>query len=240
MANDRILAVLALLMLVPAVSQCASNDDPQPSAGAGADNSLATAPAISTAAVPVPGSYEISASILPGTIAEATEYERQLIADGVLSFADYERYVLDTIACLEDGGLVVMHDPNAFESFDGVSRTTGLQGALPGPMLGNDGSYHYLPTSREPEALSRVVGACQEEYGRTINRLWAQHVAPDELDLNAYRAAMGQCIRDAGHDAPESPSAEELLAIRQANGPGSDPEWYSVCERRITAEFETR
>ncbi|MCC6960225.1 MAG: hypothetical protein IT301_10295 [Dehalococcoidia bacterium] len=176
------------------------------------------------------GPYTIPPAQLTGWLAVASERERPLLEDGVLTFAEYQSAVLDAVACIERGGVKVVH-------FPGYGR--GGVGE-PGPRLSSRGVYSYAgsvqgSSGSVPADAARVVADCKAGSAQ-VEFIWAQHTAPSEVELQAMRDAMAVCLREAGASVPEAhPSDVQLKAAKQH---GASDQAYWTCQFAAADAFE--
>lgn len=174
-------------------------------------------------------------------LSEVTEYQRIILADGIVTFSEYERATFDTLRCMEEGGLTISHDAGFFTSGDGTSMSVDLGALTPGPRLTTEGIYEWIPAAADPSLFQTVGEPCITEYSRVVVFLWTQHLQPTEQEQQDYRDRLGECIRDNGYEIPEHPSEQDMLRLREEFGRDNpDPEWFTACEWRITAEGTNR
>lgn len=149
--------------------------------------------------------------LAPGQLAQAmssdtvSAYQKNLIQDGRLTFAEYEAAALATVDCLEKAGYAVFHVPGELE----YNRAL----ATPGPGLSARGRYTFdigADPSNRAGLLNDSV-RCRAEFFDLVDLLWAEHTAPTEHDLQLGRAMIGACLRGKGLSVPENPSQKELF-----------------------------
>ncbi len=167
----------------------------------------------------------------------ASDYERTLLNDGMLTFSEYEAAALATFKCIEIEGLIIVH----FESYG----TSDLAAAKPGPRLSGRGKYLYgIGDPREDPAseMSAVVENCRTQYFTTVEFLWVEHIAPSVKEAQEIRDFVAACVRAAGHSAPNHPSETELAVVafppdgvpREAPA----PPWFRDCSLAAAEKFE--
>ncbi|MBI5949283.1 MAG: hypothetical protein HY875_14190 [Chloroflexi bacterium] len=162
----------------------------------------------------------------------ASEYQRAILKDGVLTFGEYERSIFDEIACLKAAGFEV-----------GGVPLPGRPKPGPDPALTRRGEYQYVSRAlalTESEAEARRTH-CSESFTSVIRNLWFEHVAPTQADLQAARDAIGACLRGAGFTVSVHPGTQELLAIAfPPDGKPTNPaiEPYTTCTQSVQIEFE--
>ncbi len=134
---------------------------------------------------------------LPEILAVASEAQRQVLADGVVESAEYERAFLAYRACIEAGGVIIL---SLERDDDGV-----IQGMAVGDGTSGDASV--------------VVSRCDEEHFRYVAEGWRVGLHPGDSELQQL-ARVAHCLIDQGFDVPPNPrdNAELLAAM-----PGDDP-----------------
>lgn len=135
----------------------------------------------------------------------------EYVADGQLTFAEYEAAFFDMVACL------------------GTLHVT-VQGA---PTLTPRGRYQALlradPTlvPAVPESARETTAAmlsCRQRYFDGLDLMWAVHFAPSERELQAARDRLGECMRDGGvSDVPEHPGTDYFARFIGSNHPVYQP-----------------
>jgi|GEM_PF-7060313 len=175
-----------------------------------------------------PQPYHIPPERLGEWLRVSTDFEKDLIRDGTLTFEEYQQAVLRTVSCIERAGLDVVHST-------GYGRSEEM---VTGPRLSKRGVYSYTarifsPDGSRPEAEFAAVNECRAGSAQ-VEFLWAQHTAPSEVELQALRDHMAACLRENGSGVAERPSDEEL---RRAVG--SVPhEIYRGCQFKAADALE--
>lgn len=202
------LTLFALAALVAVLSGCGSGPREAP------DASKPTAPAFSA--------FTFDASRLSAA-PDLSSFQRSILEDGELTFAEYERATLGFLSCVEDGGVIVRH-------VEGDRYAEG-------PELTSRGQYRfslYLPNrDGKPATVDEMRGLetrCGVEFTTVIQQLWAEHIAPSETELAAAREALALCLRAEGFEIPEPPSSEDFGAA--ASSPA-----YATCSSAVAEQF---
>lgn len=137
------------------------------------------------------------AALLRSTSPEQAE----LLADGELTTAEYEKAFFALVACLEDRGINVI-DPEF------------------------DGGYSYStldPDTPEGQAKFNVDhGECRDQHFAEIELAWADKNADPEADA-AFYEAVADCVRAEGVEVAGTSSSELSAARRRA------PAIYDQC-----------
>lgn len=174
--------------------------------------------------------YHILPDQLQAWLDAATPGERAIFADGILTFEEYESAVFETLACIEEAGLTVAHS-------NGYGRAHDVQ---PGPRLSSRGVYSYFGqvTTYSPTRPAKEFAALAEckQLSAQVEFMWAQHTAPSQVDLQAMRDHMAECLRTLGMTVPERPGDRELQAVlRPAHVSQQE---YDSCRFQAADTFE--
>lgn len=129
------------------------------------------------------------------TALAAGDFESKLVADGELTFEEYER---------------------AFLAFGECAKTLGWEFPEP-PRLTSRQNYEfrlYRPNSEgvAPETIQasqRAVESCRMEYFDEIQRVWSLKTALSGVERQEARDDLGRCLELAGYDLPEHPSSDD-------------------------------
>ena len=125
----------------------------------------------------------------------AGDFESKLLADGELTFEEYER---------------------GFLAFGECAKTHGWEFPEP-PRLTSRQNYEfrlYRPNSEgvAPETIQasqQAVEDCRMEYFDEIQRIWSLKTALSGVERQAARDDLGRCLEAAGYDLPEHPSSDD-------------------------------
>jgi hypothetical protein len=175
---------------------------------------------------------QLDESRLRDTLANAGEFQANLLSDGILTFSEYESAVFAAVHCEQDAGLQIIAYP-----------IPGQPGR-PGPELTSRGEYQYLPVAPEGSdsaQLHKAFDECERNFDGSVRQLWAEHVAPTEKDMQVARDTISQCLRDHGIKVSEHPSGNELMRVAYPpSGIPSQPqpnEPYLGCATSAAAAF---
>lgn len=177
--------VATLAAVFALFAACGGSDSGEPTI------STATAtsePAVGTDAPPGGIGQEELATYLEN----ANDFVRDIIVDGVVTPAEYERAVTRTLQCLDDEGV-----PHSEPEFRGGSWTYDV-----GPSPDGELARH-----------SEVHDQCDRDFLRTVATLWARQSAPSESDLIALEGEFVECLQEAGLEF--SSRAESDIAMQQ-------------------------
>lgn len=132
-------------------------------------------------------------ALLPVVIAQASDFQRDILADGVVTAEENERAQAAYVDCLETVGLRVI----AVEVDD-----DGLLRSL---------AYETSAIPSDAAAQERVELECHSEFYSAVEAGWVAAVSGDDSD-EAFFARVSRCLRSMGHDVPISPdSGQDLL-----------------------------
>ncbi len=145
-----------------------------------------------------------------------SEFQREILADGVVTFAEYEGAVLAGARCVADRGVSVeppFWDENAYRF------------------------VYYTKVELPPEAtpaeeqaavdlMNSVSDDCWREYQAFVEQAWDNQSIPEADERARLVDQLVSCIRSAGVEVGMSPSyedlsdlmAEELAAAEEAGG----------------------
>jgi hypothetical protein len=122
---------------------------------------------------------------VPSYIAEllgqtTSDFQRGLLADGVITPAEYEQATFAYIACLDDAGI-----PHS------VPELTTARGATP------KWRFQIGPWPSAAE-LTDVDNRCREENSSEIEEAWSLQEAPSQEEIDAVRDTAVACANAAG------------------------------------------
>jgi len=141
---------------------------------------------------------------------QGSDEQRAAVADGKVSFEEYEVSVLTYVACLESAG---------YE----VDATLRFQGRYYDVTSSTDGT--------ETELMRDSWSACSENFSLILD-VWSVQNQPSEAELQAARRALASCLRDRGVDVNVDPSGKELGDLAASGRPG-----FAQCSQKVSEEF---
>ncbi len=157
-----------------------------------------------------PSDFDVPDGRRDDILAEASDFERPLLEDGTLTFAEYEQALFAGFACMEAKGVGVFHQiPRVI----GGTVISDSQEKFPGPRLTARGQYRYVTNSGSLSLVEfqGIHAQCAAEYYALVEFLWAENVAPSEQDAQAMTSGIGDCLRELGLPVPANPSEDDLL-----------------------------
>jgi hypothetical protein len=151
-------------------------------------------------------------------------FQREILTDGHVDYAEYERSVLATVQCLRDGGLFV-EGPHPRDRGDD------------GEFL--DFSYGLEETpGQSHEDVDRMINdvskRCEREYRTDVDRVWAhQHVlTPQQREQS--RQGLISCLHEAGARVRNDATDEAVL---EAIADNADSEAVRSCRDKYAGFF---
>lgn len=129
----------------------------------------------------------------PGYASNASDFEKEILADGVVSYAEYERANLTIVECLEDAGIAVTQVVPASE-----------EGFL---------NFNFVRTD-DPGGARRVDAAyadCEKQYAQYVFAVYRKQNLPTGVELTERKADLVACLEGAGlSDVSADPTTTEL------------------------------
>ena len=134
--------------------------------------------------------------------ATTTPFQQQLLADGEVTFAEYEKATLAAMGCLERAGLVVdgPHPRNGFDS----------------RFLEFSYGYDEIPPDELETMNRRMLDAgdeCEQEYRFDVALVWEyQHLLTPQ-QREQQRPLVIDCLRAGGVRIADSASHEDVYQV---------------------------
>jgi len=130
-----------------------------------------------------------SLRVPPGTSA----FQRDILADGTVTFDEYERAVLETISCTRAAGVDV--------------------GDLQLDDSGIFYDYRIYPRNMSDDEALAIHDECYSKNLSVVNLVWAEQNELSGTQREAELARVKSCLRDAGVDVDDDANAEDLMAL---------------------------
>lgn len=150
---------------------------------------------------------------LADALTTTSEFQRNLLNDGQLTYQEYEASVLATVQCLRERGVTISVEPR--------------------PAPGKRIEFAYASTAEDDAAASAAYDECYREYENLVDIVWFRQNQPSEQTLDAARAALAKCLRAAGVALPDDPSPADFRAVAM-----SGDRAFSDCQARISQDFD--
>ncbi len=141
------------------------------------------------------GSSAQREQVISALIAQASEFQRPLVADGVVEFAEYEQAIFAEYACIKDRAPFVEIDGPRIDPDSGEVEVSII-------VMGDESSAAVAEAAMED---------CRNEYSSVVASIWAEQLVPTEKEREMLLAELRACLSAAGIDAPSSES--DLAAI---------------------------
>ena len=119
-------------------------------------------------------------------------FQREILSDGVVTYAEYERSVLASIACMREAGLEVV----------------GPQPAQNGQLLMY--SYGGTPDLEGLKAAESEADRCYRDHEEYVIHLYLAGIRPTWTELEERTTGYARCLVEAGLAVTGSPRMEEL------------------------------
>ena len=134
-----------------------------------------------------------------------------MLADGEVTFQEYEQAILSTITCISDAGI-----------------TVGT------PELKYQRKYYWydweIPGDKAGELFPKL-DACTGAWQPIVDA-WYLEIAPTEEEISAGRRALVTCLRDAGIDIPLEATEQDFARLRSSPSPK-----FLKCVEKVREEF---
>ncbi len=142
-------------------------------------------------------------------LANTSEFQRDLLADKVITFAEYEKATLATIQCLREAGLTVQGPYPRSETDDRyLEYSFGFQGVASADVDENN------------KKMFATGDRCESAYRTDVARVWQfQHLLTPQA-RQEQKLLIIECLRQAGMSI--APEASHQDVLRAASDPKSD------------------
>jgi hypothetical protein len=134
--------------------------------------------------------------------AATTQFQRELLADGEVTFAEYERATLATIDCLESAGLVV----------EGPHPRNGVDSRF----LEYSYGFDEIPRDQLEFTNQRMFAlgdACEREFRFDVARVWEhQHLLTPE-ERERQRELLIDCLQAGGVEIADNATDEDVYQV---------------------------
>lgn len=149
---------------------------------------------------PLQSNAAVNVASLPANL---SDYQRKILADGVLTTQEYQQAAFDVVRCHKEHGARI----------GGYPHFQGEQGT-PEPWWSARGQFMYSPAYPKDDPLAEQnYHTCEDEYFTTISAFWTDYIAPSVQEMQEARDLVAKCLRDEGIDVPAHPSTQELVPV---------------------------
>jgi hypothetical protein len=168
-----------------------------------------------------------SALALPnGPLTDLSDFQKEILSDGVLTLAEYERAILAYRTCIEGYGYRIDHEymPTKNHGYGTYSSRVATVGE----------------TDTERAFAEAGFKACERDYIEALGFVWSLDNRPSEEERQRARDAFATCMHDQGEEFPDHPSeADFSVYVRTRAGEGrGTPAAFKDCSIRIGDEFD--
>lgn len=156
---------------------------------------------------------------LQAEVGDSSAFQRALLSDGVLTYAEYETAVLATVQCLRDRGVSIVTEPHA----------------APGNVIafefGGSTQFSGEASDRENEEARLAYEDCYHEHQDVVDLAWARQNQVDQRTLEGARAALRRCLHEAGIEGvPENAKGRDFQPFQHF-------EAFPRCQDSVAREF---
>jgi hypothetical protein len=140
---------------------------------------------------------QFTQEFIAGAIADAGEFQAEILADGKVDFAEYQRSILAVITCIKEEGLEVRGPP----------------------VLEPDG-YTYIYFYGVPEGgeaklsdaqVNGKYNSCYSRFGELVDSVWFAQNAPTMGDASpALKRRFLDCFSENGVDLPDDSNITDI------------------------------
>ena len=149
-------------------------------------------------------------------LAEASAYQRAILEDGTLTFEEYERAVLDTVACLRDADVRIVSAP----SLQPDGRTLEF-------------TFTGGSSRADAEAAGRVYDTCYAEHLDLVSLVWVFLDPTSERQLANARREFASCLREAGVELPADSTDADFARFYESEPPAA----FHRCREHVVQEL---
>lgn len=152
---------------------------------------------------------------LGSVLTKAPTFQRNILADGKVTFDEYQRSVFATVQCAKSHGITFVENP----------------------VLGPGKKYAYQmslgTTDGERDTLKKAFDTCYQQYENLVDIGWTMENKPSQETVNHATVAFAACLQQAGVSLPEIPAESDFLAAQT-----SSPAEFSACSDAVSKKFD--
>lgn len=141
----------------------------------------------------------------PGPDQGGEEFQREVFRDGVVTFDEYERAVLEEIRCIEREGFAV-EGPYRYPEGPMIVFAPGAD-----PSIRVDWAAVVPDEASEERRLDQVMLRCEMQWRYRIERVWLGKHAPSEAEVDAWLQRLADCAREHGLSVSLPPTPDEQV-----------------------------
>ncbi len=136
----------------------------------------------------------------PGPDVGGPALQREIFADGQVTFDEYERAVTAAIGCIRDEGFRV-EGPLRYP--DGYIVVT------PGSDPRRSLTYRISPGDDPQDRAGEVDGRCQAQWSYAVSAVHVRQVEPTEDEIQSWLQRAWDCAREKGLPVSTPPTVKE-------------------------------
>jgi hypothetical protein len=193
--------------------------------GCGSSPARQSSPAGEQPAARVPA-VELESPAAGGPLSGISDFQRALLADGVLTLAEYEQAILAFRECAVGLGYQLREWMPRHDRGYSVSATYRLP----------EGQKESLETAQSRTAQ---LQRCHREYLEAVGYVWIKEHHPSESEFQQAREALGACLREQGEEFPANPTEGDFTRYhRTPLAARANIDAFPICQERIADEFD--
>jgi hypothetical protein len=128
-----------------------------------------------------------------------------------ITYADYERAVLEAIRCIEENTFFEVNGPHTYLTAPGW--LTIVPGYHPGDFIMFDMGEPVGAVFDEVMEHLDIADECQSRLLRPTEAAWQRQRAPTEADLRLWYEAAEGCMREHGVELPDDPQPADINSV---------------------------
>jgi hypothetical protein len=132
-------------------------------------------------------------------------FQREVFRDGVVTFDEYERAVLEEIRGIERKGFAV-EGPYRYPEGPVIVFAPGED-----PSIRLNWVVVAPDEASEERRLERVMLACEMQWRYRIENVWLAKHGPSEAEVDAWLQRLADCAREHGLSVSLPPTADEQV-----------------------------
>lgn len=134
---------------------------------------------------------QVDAAAVAEALATSAPYQADVLADGVVSYPEYESAQFAVVTCMRDAGITVQ-DPHAMPDDD--RKLTWSYEVIGGPGVELDSPEFAALQANADEAYTR----CSADYFDAIGLVYESQLLLDPTERDAIRPALVECLNADG------------------------------------------
>jgi hypothetical protein len=144
---------------------------------------------------------------------DGSDFQRDILEDGEVTSAEYERAYSATVGCMRDAGLEVI-----------------------GPYAIMADRYLTYSVRDAPGSDDAMI-ACEEQYLEFVGAVWSEQQTPSGAEAIRVLNAYIECLSSIGIEVPREATLQE---VEDAAGEATGSDAYPCIEQYSTSHFISR